>query len=170
MNEHREPFERELQRMLSVDPSPDLQRRIRARAYAGPARRSRWFALAPALAGLAVATVFVVIYIQPRNIENVSPAVQVVVQTVTPVPSPPVEKPTSVRRASVVPHRPAIMPARLETAVDVAAGIEVPELAEFELTTSIQPIPQPAVFSAVSLNSPNIEPFVLTVRNLGVSE
>ena len=181
MNENRELFERELQRMLSVDPPPDLQRRVRARAFAAPAKRTPWFALCSGLAGVAATIVLLMMYNPVKPAVIISNPQEAGVRSLRSVdPAPPVQpdlKPqtrqlarrsrsaqksnTSVAILTRV-ASPAVTP--LET-----ARMEVPPLKVLELTNSLQPIPQP-VFSIANLQPFNIEPPVLAVHPMGVSE
>ena len=178
MNENRELFERELQRMLSVDPPPDLQRRVRARAFAAPAKRTPWFALCSGLAGVAATLMLLMMYNPVKPAVIIPSPQEASVRSVDP--APPVQpdvKPqtrqlarrsrsaqksnTSVTILTRV-ATPAVTP--LET-----ARMEVPPLKVLELTNSLQPIPQP-VFSIANLQPFNIEPPALAVHPMGVSE
>lgn len=178
MNENRELFERELQRMLAVDPPPDLQRRVRTRAFAVPQERTPWVALCSGLAGVTATIVLLMMY-RPAEPASIIPTPQEAgVRSVDPAPPvQPDETPQTrqlTRRSRFVQKSnpsvailtrvatPAVTP--LET-----ARMEVPPLKVLELTNSLQPIPQP-VFSIANLQPFNIEPPALAVHPMGVSE
>ena len=176
MNDHREAFERDLKARLAIDPSSDLQARIRARAFSAPAKRmplQGWFAWTSGLAAAAAAIVLLVIYSQPKASDNIPTPRKIVVKVPvaeppTPVASRPTESPAPTR---------ARQPVLIEIPVVAAANtglntgqIVLPPLRGIELTTAVAPLPEPLALSIASLEPINIEPLALAVQNLGVNE
>jgi hypothetical protein len=178
MNEPREPLDRELQRMLAVDPSQGIQQRIRARAFAAPIKRRSPFALGFGLAGMAAAVLLLVTYKQPEATRIVPNPQGAAMRAITPAPAVQTEvSPTtnelprpsrSVRRS----NHPVVAVLAQEPPADprlAPVRMELLPLKGLELTNSVPPIPQP-VFSIAILQPFNIEPPALAVQNMGVSE
>jgi hypothetical protein len=160
MSDHREPFEQELQRMLAIDASVDLQSRIRARAFAAPSRRFTWFAWSSGLTAAMAAIILAVLYIQPKKAEVLPATPQVVVeQTVPSEVVAPTEKPTRPQAARRVEKKTVAA-----NVVWTRVEIEVAPVKEFKLNDSIKladsiiPIPQPQVLSIALLDPITIEP------------
>jgi hypothetical protein len=159
MSDHREPFEQELQRMLAVDPSANLQSRIRARAFAAPSRRFTWFAWSSGLAAAMTAVILAVFYMQPKKAEAPAAPQVVVQQVVPPVATVPDEKPTRKQAARGLEKKTVAA-----NVVWTRVEIEVVPVKEFKLNDSIKladtidPIPPPQVLSIALLDPINIEP------------
>jgi hypothetical protein len=182
MNDHREAFERDLKARLAVDPSSDLQARIRARAFSAPAKRTppfrEWFGWTSGLAAAAAAIILLAVFIQPKSPESIAPPLNVAVDPpVAPSPEPAPVPTAPVRVAS----RPVKAPAPVSTKqpvliqIPATAGlnpgqIEVRPLTGLELTNALAPLPQTPALSIASIQLNNIEPLSLAVQNLGVNE
>jgi hypothetical protein len=183
MKNHPDEFERELKAMLAVDPSPGLRNRIRNRAYAAPMapmERRRWLILAYGLTAAAAGVFLMANFSRPSSPEIVLPS-QTAAATpeLVPLPPvPPVEAPVP-RHRPVKPARPSPQPNPVPVAqaaaptreTEVQEGkIELPPLALLELAESLQSVPEAPVLSLALLEPINIEPFELTVRNVGVNQ
>jgi hypothetical protein len=162
MNDQREPFELDLKARLDVDPSPGLQSRIRARAFAKPERRIPWFTLSAGLATAAVTVTFAVLYIQREQIAPPTP--------VTP-PVPIVEKiePPAPREKSEPARAPKESP-RFTIVFAASDEIELRPLDSIEITDSLRPIPEASIPSVARLEPITLEPAALPIRNIGVTQ
>ena len=179
MNEHRDLLERELQRMLTVDPSPDLQARIRTHAFATREPRMPWFALASGLAGVAATIALMLTYNHANTTEIPLNVREVATKAVTPTPAVPAEVKVQTpelrsRRRQERRKPPLKQPVLVLATTTTDTGLEpvrmeLPPLRSPELANSLQPIPKP-VFSIAILQPIDIEPLDLTVRHLGVNE
>jgi hypothetical protein len=176
MNEDRDALDRELKAMLAVDPSADLQTRIRAQVVAIPAQRNRWFVMASGLTAATAVVTLLVMFMQPKSPENIPSSSKVEVEppkapspepasvTIQPVRSP---APASTERATVAP----VQPMGAETGTTILLDpIRLPPLPGFELTNFMAPIPEASAPSIARLEPLNIEPLSLAVRTPGVSE
>lgn len=181
MNDPRETFERDLKARLAIDPSPNLQASIRARAFSAPVKRTPWLALTSGLAAATAAIILLVIYIQPTSPENIPPSHEVAARVPVPsstatapltTPSPAAIRPAKSRIPSGV-KQPAL--GQIQVVADENAGlnsgpIELAPLRGLEITSSLAPLPQTPPLSIVRVEPINIEPLTLTVHNLGVNE
>ena len=159
MNDHREPFEHELQQMLAVDASPDLHARIRARAFATPTPRFTWLTWSSGLAAAMAAIILAVLYMQPKKAEVLPATPQVADQKAVPPATVPDERPTrkqAARRVEKKTVATTVVWTRVE--VEVAPTKEFKLNGSIELADSIIPIPQPQVLSIALLEPINIEP------------
>ena len=172
MSEQPSRLERELKEMLAVNPAPDLQARVRARAFSTPARRVPWFAWTSGVAAATAAVWLIAAYHHPKAPEMTSPAIAAEAEI-----SPPAavaESPIQVRQTRKVQKEAKstnevttlVATAATTNALVLAAEIELPTLQGLELKSSIQPIPQPAPFALASLQPIKIEPPMLTVPTL----
>jgi hypothetical protein len=173
VNEQPDRLERELKEMLSVNPSADLQARIRARAFSTPPRRIPWFAWTSGFAAATAAVFLVAIYHQP-NVPEVPPSPPAIaVKAEIPQPVVAIKEPVRVRQSRKSPKEEmsrtqpnaVLVPVQAAAATLSAAEINVPALKGLELKSWIQPIPQPP-FTIAGLQQLNIEPPTLTVPNL----
>jgi hypothetical protein len=166
MNDPREPFELDLKAKLDINPSPGLQARIRARAYAEPARRIPWFTWSAGLATAAIAVTFAVLYFQ-RQPEAPRPAPPVAEVTRETTPARPVvnepQKPRAVKKPVSAPIRITFIPLESDE-------IQSPVLKELELTGALKPIPQASIPAVSQLDSISLEPLSLTVQPIGVNQ
>ena len=171
MSEQPDRLERELRAMLSVDPSPDLQARIRARAFSTPPKRTPWLAWASGLA--AAAAVVVIAVNRGPTIPEVRPNPPAIAET-REIPQPVAETKTRTRfRPSVKsPKEPGkaqpnavLVSPQTASATLPAAEINLPALKVLDVTNWIQPIPQ-TPFSIAGFQEIKIEPPILTVPNL----
>jgi len=169
MNDPRERFEQELRQMLAVDASPNLQSRIRARAFEMQTRRYTWLAWSSGLAVGIAAIILAVLYIQPKQTDVLPTSPQIAVQQTVPPTTAvvPPEKPTP-KQAGVG----AVRKRATATIVWTRVEVEVAPLKEFklndsiELADSITPIPELPVLSVAHLDPINIEPPAMTVGKL----
>jgi hypothetical protein len=174
MKEQPDRLERELKEMLSVNPSADLQARIRARAFSTPTRRVPWFAWTSGVAAATAAVFLVAIYHQPNVPEAPPSPPAIVVKAEIPQPAAITEAPIQIRQTRKVQKQvkstneaTAVLATASTAGVPLqGAEIELPTLKGLELKNSIQPIPLPVPFSIASLQPVKIEPPILTVPNL----
>jgi hypothetical protein len=176
MNEHREPFEGELQQLLAVDASTNLENRIRARVFAKPNGRLTWVVWSSAFVTAMAAIVLAVISIQPTQkptqVEKVSPlppTTQVVSsQAAEPAGKPALPRRSTMKKPNHVPDRPVVPQAVLApTSTSLRrTDMEVPTITRLELTGMITPIPEPATFSIARLSPIKIDPPVLIIESL----
>lgn len=180
MNNLQTEFERELKKMLAVDPSPDFQARIRARAFAAPSHGSGWFAPACSAIGVAALAAAVIlgvnlVRLEPETAPALSRATVVTIppsQTERIKTATPEQRPRTTVRLKPTSIRIVAAPTMATTIVtELNAGrIELAPMTELELTNVVQPVPAVPLLSFARLEPINIEPLDLTVRNLGVSQ
>jgi hypothetical protein len=125
-------------------------------------------------AGIVLMTTF----IQPIAPEEASSSQESAVRAITPPSPTPVEGAVPAQRPgrAARPRQPSITPVAVKatektTSPGTGIGkIELQPFPEFDLTSSLQPIPQAPLLSIARLEPINIEPLALTVRNLGGKE
>ena len=182
MNDDKDPIERELEKAFAVDPSPDLQARIRRRVAGIPVRPKRplWFAPAVGLAA-AAAMVFAVIALRdqaalpPSAIvpERVAAPPAASVATVVPPANDSPKESEAPRHRAPRQQETALIPTplTLESADVSSASLEPLEsalLQTFELKE--QPLPAIVITPMAKLEPITIEPFNLLARETGVNE
>ena len=190
MNDCKDPIERELEKALAVDPSPDLQARIRRRVGELSVRSKRPFWLAPAL-GLAAAAAIAIAVITLRTVEppptpitlrNREPvAVQTVTSHVTEIQAGKVSGkdterggPREVRQseAAALLRKAAAIPRVIVTApttvIPSAEPLELKPLLKLELKTA--PLPDTSISPMAKFETFSIEPFNFVANTTGVNE
>lgn len=157
MNE-KDSIERELRNLLSVDPSPGFQDRVRAHAYRQPKAFSWNFRWAIAAAAVAAAIVAAVLVFRPQRVPNTEMAV-----TVSRSATPPPAFESSPQPELTSAHHRGEKPAKAEPQLIIAAGeasamrrlfngeirelppLFQPEVKQFETPEAVvEPLPPPA--------------------------
>jgi hypothetical protein len=168
MNEQQDHLERELKAMLSVDPSPDLRARIRARAFSATPKRTPYpisFAWTSGLAAAAAAILLIAIYSGPK-VSEVSPNPPAIAEErETPKPVETIQTaPTPVRQSRALRKANNARPEPRALLVSIPMEAAPPPPTEIRLP-ALKALPQEP-FPVAGLQQLNIEPPMLIVPNL----
>lgn len=177
MNDDQDNLDRELRALFSVDPSPDLQARIRHRTTQAPVRSFpfswRWM-----IPGFAVASALIALVLFRGAPVQVAPSTPVTAEIVrSELASPPQSPPSTVEPAKPARQEtiPAEQPRRTQTQLELLGAlsamtivpaasvsspgpgrIELSPMKLLELTTTLAPVPQAAPLRPIELEPLNL--------------
>jgi hypothetical protein len=180
MTDGNDSLAREIEQALAVDPSAELETRLRKRisAMSAPVSRQRWY-LKLATAGAAAGVFFAVFSSQTEQPPALSPA-----EEPSGAPVAAIEPPTLINAPIAAPRQPreigrASPPAAAEPRSQPAIAahpaaefyiseLQGPPVPAFGLT--IAPLPEMRIDAAQSLAAMTVDAFPLTSPNSGVEE
>jgi hypothetical protein len=187
MNDHKDPLERELEDAFAVDPSPDLQVRIRRRVAGIPVRPKRPFWLAPAVGLVAAAAmVLAVVALRPQKAppsvvvtpERSTAAATSILEAMPPASvsnegsATPTRRVTRQQEAVVLQQETVVvLVPPLEPADPFSSSMEPLDFAPLPTLELIEkPLPAMVLSPLAKLEPIKIEPFNLPAREIGVNE